>query len=101
MTVYQKTAVGNVWLEASSNSNYWRYVNHRGERWEVHGTCDKRGNCLIGAVLDGEEIKTIERARELALAYEGLDWPVYYDFSGCCDFKYVILDPIDPSTIPK
>lgn len=67
---------------------YVRYRNIEGRRWEVFGTCDKRGNCLVGAVIGGEIIKDIERAHELAVAYKGLDVPVTPEFSGCCEFIY-------------
>jgi hypothetical protein len=79
------------------------YVRYRrlsnGERWEVRGICDKRGYCLIGAVIDGEVIETIERARELAEAYTGQDVPVYVGFeeAGCCPLVSTILTP---ATIP-
>lgn len=61
-----------------------RYQDLNGKRWEVAGICDKRGDCLVGAVIDGETVQTIERARELALGYAGLDCPVSMGFSGCC-----------------
>lgn len=71
------------------------YIRYRdittGRRWEVHGICDKRGDCLVGAVIDGEEVKTIERARELAAAYIGPDCPVTPEFTDCCEFTYVEL----------
>ncbi len=70
---------------------YVRYVNDEGARWEVHGMCDKRGDCLVGAVIDGEAITTLERARELAVAYTGLDVPVAPGFSGCCPLEVMVL----------
>jgi hypothetical protein len=60
-----------------------------GDRWEVQGVCDKRGNCLVGAVIEGETITTIERARELAEAYTGPDVPVTEGFKGCCPLTVV------------
>jgi hypothetical protein len=64
------------------------YVRYRrdstGERWVVRGHCDKRGDCLVGAIIDGETIETIERARELAEAYTGPDVPVTPGLKGCC-----------------
>lgn len=73
------------------------YIRYRdtqsGKRWEVHGTCDKRGNCLVGAVINGESITSLERARELAINYTGPDCPVTPSFEGCCPFTYVELEP--------
>lgn len=62
-----------------------------GRRWEVHGKCDKRGNCLVGAVIDGEQVTTIEHARELAAGYTGPDSPVTPEFKGCCPLAFVEL----------
>lgn len=70
---------------------YVRYQRTDGRRWEVWGTCDKRGDCLVGASINGEEVTTIERARELAAAYTGLDCPVTPEFEGCCPFTFVEL----------
>lgn len=69
------------------------YVRYRSSsrRWEVHGVCDHRGDCLVGAVIDGEEVKTLARAHELAVAYTGLDCPVGPGFSGCCPLRVVVL----------
>lgn len=66
-----------------------------GRRWEVHGICDKRANCLVGATINGEFVSTIERARELALSYMGLDCPVTPEFKGCCPFTYIELPGVD------
>lgn len=63
---------------------YVRYVSPS-QRWEVHGTCNNCGDCLVGAVIDGEEVSTIERAAELAAAYAGPDCPVTPLFHGCPD----------------
>ena len=83
-----------VMIEAQE-PGYVRYRRADGRRWEVFGTCDKRGDCLVGAVIDGETVETIERARELALAYNGPDCPVTPEFSGCCPFIYVELEPVN------
>jgi hypothetical protein len=66
---------------------YVRYRRDDGRRWEVRGACDRRGDCLVGAVIDGVFVPTRERAHELALAYQGLDSPVLPGFSGCCPLK--------------
>ena len=55
-------------------AGYVRYRADDGRRWEVRGTCDYRGDCLVGAV-------------DPLLGPRGsrLDVPVTPDFSGCCD----------------
>lgn len=73
------------------------YVRYRstldGSRWEVEGTCDGRGDCLIGAtvVLDGEQvnIRDHDHLTELTGRYgwhfdSPLDVPVALGFSDCC-----------------
>lgn len=73
---------------------YVRYRNTvSGRRWEVHGTCDRRGDCMVGGVVDGKVIETLQEARTAALAYTGLDCPVTPEFRGCCAFTFVELDP--------
>ena len=47
------TADPSVWIE-EHYEGYTRYRNSEGRRWEVHGYCDRRGDCLIGAVIEGE-----------------------------------------------
>ena len=63
---------------------YTRYRHTDGRRWEVRGICDRRGDCLVGAVIDGETVTTLARAHELAVAYDGPDVPVGPGFEGCC-----------------
>lgn len=58
---------------------YFRYRNLDGRRWEVHGVCDRRGNCWQGAQNPAPE----------------LDCPVTPEFKGCCPFTFVELDPIE------
>ena len=38
---------------------YVRYRRDDGYRWEVHGICDQRGDCLIGAKIEGYEGKGV------------------------------------------
>jgi hypothetical protein len=89
-----------------SSPGYVRYRNvTTGQRWEVHGTCDRRGNCLIGAVLDldGQEVVVRDHAHlnELTAQYGSridseMDVPVTPDFVSCCGsdiFTYTELDP--------
>lgn len=56
---------------------YVRYRNGDGRRWEVHGVCDKRGHCWEGAAGPAPE----------------LDCPVTPEFTGCCPFTFVELEP--------
>ena len=72
---------------------YTRYVNTGGLRWEVAGVCDHNRACMVGAVVDGHEILTVEEAR--ASPTPELDCPVTPGFSGCCPFAYVVLDPVE------
>lgn len=90
----QPTSDPFVWIE-EQGVGWVRYRNGAGRRWEVHGTCDRRGDCLVGAVIEGESVTTIDRARELAAAYTGLDCPVTPEFSGCCPFTYIELEPVN------
>ena len=53
---------------------------------------------MVGAVVDGEELATLVRAREIALAYTGLDCPVTPEFRGCCPLTYVELEPLKGGT---
>lgn len=77
---------------------YIRYRATDGRRWEVHGVCDKRGDCLIGAVIPGfgliESHDDIQHAKD-KLGRERidseLDVPVGPGFKGCCPLKIVEL----------
>jgi len=68
---------------------YIRYRRDDGRRWEVHGICDGNRACMIGAVVDGVLIETIEQAQ--ALPAPELDCPVTAGFKGCCDLRVVDL----------
>lgn len=76
---------------------YWRIID--GRRWEVYGTCDYRGDCLIGSSIDGETVRDHAHLNELKtrLGVERLvsemDVPVTPEFEGCCPFTYVELEP--------
>lgn len=70
-------------------------------RWEVHGTCDRRGDCLIGAVIDGVEVRDhahlarLVRAKGRARIDSEMDVPVTPEFDTCCGadlFSYVELE---------
>lgn len=95
------TADPDVFIE-EQREGYCRYRRiSDGRRWEVHGFCDRRGDCIVGAVIEGYgEIKNhadIERAKK-KLGVERLisemDVPVTPEFNTCCGsdrFTYVEL----------
>ena len=85
----EATAEAGVLIE-ERRSGYVRYAGY-GRRWEVYGICDHRGDCIVGAVIDGEFVSTLERAHELAVAYDGPDVPVGPGFEGCCPLRVVEL----------
>lgn len=75
------------------------YRNLRtGRRWQVIGNCDRRGDCIVGAYIEGfgviESKADIARARAVTgrerLESE-MDTPVTPEFEGCCPFQYVEL----------
>lgn len=68
---------------------YVRYRSTDGRRWEVHGVCDGNRACMVGAVIDGVPIETIEQAQ--ALPTPELDCPVSPGFSGCCPLEVRVL----------
>lgn len=68
---------------------YVRYCNTEGLRWEVHGVCDHRRHCMVGAVVNGQEICSVEEAR--TLPSPDLDCPVGPGFSGCCELRVRVL----------
>lgn len=68
----QLTADPTVVIE-HERPGYVRYRSLDGRRWEIHGTCDYRGDCLVGAV------DPLLGPRETRL-----DVPVLPGFEGCC-----------------
>ena len=96
------TADPDVFIEERREA-YIRYRRRStGERWEVIGECDQRGNCLIGAVLeiDGEDVLVRDHAHiEEMKARTGkerlgpeLDVPTTLSYKGtCCPFVIVEL----------
>lgn len=95
----QRTADPSVWIE-EQRPGFVRYRNSEGRRWEVHGTCDRRGDCLIGAVIDGEQVRDHKHLAEIAVRKPGrvdseLDVPVTPEFTGCCPFRFVELERAD------
>lgn len=101
------TADPSVVIEAS-RTGYTRYRNTvTGRRWEVRGTCDRRGDCLIGAVIklpDGSTVQIRDKAQLSALTTQlgktridsEMDVPVTPEFITCCGsdkFTYTQLTP--------
>lgn len=76
------------WIE-EKRPGYVRYRNVYGLNWEVHGVCDHRRFCMVGAVVDGVLIETVEQAR--ALPVPALDCPVGPGFHGCCPLDVTVL----------
>lgn len=79
---------------------YIRYRRDDGRRWEVHGVCDRRGDCLIGAIIPDFGVITSYADIEYAKTVLGqqridseMDVPVTPEFELCCQFQYVELDP--------
>lgn len=83
------TADPHVWIE-EQRRGYTRYRNDEGCRWEVRGVCDHRRFCMVGAVVNGRVVRTVEEAR--ALPAPELDTPVAPGFSGCCPLVITVLD---------
>lgn len=83
-----RTLDPDVLIEAQ-HPGYVRYRHADGRRWEVHGVCDGNRACMVGAVVDGVLIATVEQAR--ALSTPELDCPVGPGFHGCCDLEIVEL----------
>lgn len=83
--------------------NYVRYRSDDGRRWEVHGECDRRGDCLIGMRIPGYGIINSHEDIEAAKHKLGrdridswIDVPVTPQFDTCCGadrFTYVELAP--------
>lgn len=96
------TADPNILIE-EQRSGYVRYRHTlTGRRWEVHGECDRRGDCLIGAVIEtpAGPVQIEDHAHLEQLAAElgreridsELDVPVAPEFRGCCSFRFVELE---------
>lgn len=88
----EATSDSHVRIE-EQQTGYVRYRSDNGRRWEVMGECDGNRACMVGAVVDGVLIETVEQAR--ALPTPELDCPVGPGFHGCCDLKVVVLDHYD------
>jgi hypothetical protein len=99
--VDEPTSDPSVVIEERS-PGYVRYRNILdGRRWEVRGTCDRRGNCLIGTLIqtpnglvEVESVEHIERlTQELGVERidSEMDVPVGPGFEGCCPLEVVVL----------
>lgn len=87
------TSDPTVFIE-EQREGYWRYVQpETGKRWEIEGFCDRRGDCMIGAVVDGVTIQNHEHLAALCAEVgqdridSELDVPVTPDFEGCCPLE--------------
>lgn len=94
-TDLQATADPSVFIE-ERREGYVRYIAPAtGRRWEAHGVCDRRGDCLIGAVVEGEQIRDHAHLAEMCerLGRERidseLDVPVGPGFTDCCPLRIV------------
>ena len=80
---------------------YVRYQANDGRRWEVRGTCDRRGLCMLGAVIETAgglvEVTSLEHLAQLAAELgraridSEMDVPVGPGFSGCCPLEVTEL----------
>lgn len=76
------------------------YRRQSGRTWSVRGVCDRRGHCMVGAVVYINGVRTViasvEHLKELCpndtdrLDSE-LDVPVGPGFSGCCPFVIEVI----------
>jgi hypothetical protein len=103
----QPTSDPTVFIE-EQRPGYVRYRRTDGRRWVVRGFCDRRGDCLIGAVveIDGKPVM-IEDHEHLAKLREQagkeridseIDVPVTPEFDTCCGadiFEYEELEPVE------
>lgn len=100
MTGLRPTADPHVFIEEKRLA----YVRYRrtsdGRRWEVHGLCNRRGDCLIGSAIAGEIVLSQSHLADLQQKSgehrvdSELDVPVTPEFDSCCGldtFRYVEL----------
>lgn len=94
------TADPTVFIEEQGDG-WVRYRNIEGRRWIVFGVCDRRGDCLIGSIIEGELIRDHAHLEELKKQLgrnridSELDVPVTPEFNICCGtdiFRYVELE---------
>lgn len=97
---FEPTADPYVLIE-ERREGYVRYRHADGRRWEVHGVCDRRGDCLIGAVIDTPAgpvcVRDHDHLERLSVMLgrhridSELDVPVAPGFDGCCPLRIVEL----------
>jgi hypothetical protein len=96
----EPTADPHVFIE-ERREDYVRYRNRDGRRWEVHGVCDRRGDCLIGSTIEGVYIANHDELRIFCAVYgrsradHEMDVPVTPEFRHCCPFTYTELAPVE------
>jgi hypothetical protein len=72
-----------------------RYRAADGKEWTVHGICDQRGWCVVGAIVHGWQVRDIADYRGLfdllgdRLGFR-LDCPVAPSAKGCCEFRFEV-----------
>ena len=102
----QPTSDPDVFIE-EQRPGYVRYRRADGRRWIVRGQCDRRGDCLIGAIVEPipgvfAEVESHEHLAELRSTFgkdridSELDVPVTPEFHSCCGadlFTYEELEP--------
>jgi len=96
----QPTADDTVRIEAQE-PGYVRYQANDGRRWEVRGTCDRRGDCLIGANINTPwgmvQVESHQMLADLRLELgtdridSEMDVPVGPGFEGCCPLEVTEL----------
>lgn len=90
-----QTADPEVIIESRSGDSV-TYRRSDGVRWRVTGKCDRRGFCLVGCVIDGTVIESVEHLNELAQGRRidsELDVPLGPGYKNdCCPMTVEILD---------
>lgn len=75
----------------------YRQLDDRGlvvRRWSVTGVCDRRGYCMLGAIVDGKEltVQDILDGRTGERLQTHMDVPVTPEFKDCCPFTFEELE---------
>lgn len=86
---------------SAAGTPFVRYRRSDGARWEVWGRCDRRGDCLIGTVVqtpdgpvtvrDRAHIEELKRQLGRERIDSELDVPVGPGFKGCCPLTIIEL----------
>lgn len=101
-----ETADPFVFIEEQRPGYVVYYRSTDGARWSVSGTCDRRGDCLVGSVIDGfglieskADIGRAQRKLSKQRIDSELDVPVTPGFDTCCGrdrFEYAWLPYAEP-----